>query len=68
MWLYTGTQDTIVASGLFLLHLIHTEERADRSAGVVKKTLAYYQNYITNSSTATIVTNISSEHAWITDK
>jgi len=35
--------------------------------GVVKKAKMYYEYYITNASSVAMVTNISSEHAWITN-
>jgi hypothetical protein len=39
-----------------------------RQPGVVKKTKMYYENYVRSDSQITFVTNISAEHAWITDK
>jgi len=49
VWLFSGTKDTIV----------HT--------GVVKKSLEYYQHYITNSKLIQFINTIPAEHSWVTD-
>jgi hypothetical protein len=75
VWLFSGQKDTVVDTGA------HTcRPRVARSfcwckptyigpsLGVVKKAKMYYEYYITNASSVAMVTNISSEHAWITNK
>ncbi len=36
--------------------------------GVVKKAKMYYEYYITEESQVTMVTNVSAEHSWVSDR
>lgn len=77
VWLFSGQKDTIVDTGAhtrrlhvarFLLLVLGLITYSGPYPGVVKKAKMYYEYYITNASSVAMVTNISSEHAWITNK
>jgi hypothetical protein len=77
VWLFSGQKDTVVDTGNVACSLLDHSERSlvflpprrvVHHAGVVKKAKLYYDYYIANASSVVMVTNISSEHAWITNR
>ncbi len=78
VWLFSGQKDTIVDTGahtrrlhmarFLVLLVLGLVTYIGPYPGVVKKAKMYYEYYITNASSVAMVTNISSEHAWITNK